>query len=372
MKILIVGNGSTAVDRESKEHYITKNTGEFLKALDNKIQPVFLQFNSVYDKDSNLLDFGLKQNNLKSEIFYNKLNPICYFKLILLILKMDKIYLFYPGTLSRLVGLIGILLNKPIGLYIRGQYYNQDILDSFILKRTKFIFTISPSFAKELRSYCSKIEIIKPMINIKVKDFKKDRNYNVNNKWNFLFVGRVEERKGIYELLQIAKQLKDKNFSFCLNIVGGGDLLIETNKRLNELNLTNEVVLHGLISSKKALRALYNEANVFVFPSHDEGFPRVLYEAMASGLPIFTTFVGGISGRMEHLKNCIKLPVKQPYEAGSIICSYLKEPNVLKEVGVNGQKTLEKIIDGSLLPHENLLTEQLGINWMKTKSQKSF
>ena len=361
MKILIVGNGSTGIDSESKEHYITKNTGEFLKSVGNEFDIYFLQFQSVYNKDSNIVDFGLKVNSINSKIFSNKKNPVSYIRLIKLIVEMDQIYLFYPGSLGKLVGLFAGLLNKPMGLYIRGQFYNQDKIDRFILKKTNFILTISPLFAQDLLKFSSKVDVIKPMINIQQSDLKKDRIYNTPKKWNLLFVGRVEERKGIQELLQIAKNLKANNFDFSLNIVGGGDLFTETNTKIKELHLEDNVVLHGLVSDKDQLRALYNKANAFVFTSHDEGFPRVLYEAMASGLPIFTTFVGGISGRMEHLKNCIEIPVKNADAAGTIVSKYLKEEKVLEEIGKNGQKTIELIIGGSLLPHEDLFLKYINL-----------
>ncbi|MDT0294044.1 glycosyltransferase family 4 protein [Mesonia ostreae] len=359
MKTLIVGNGSIGVSNENNTAYITKNTGKFLKRLKTKFDIHFLDFQSKYDNNNNILNFDLNSNEISHAVFGNKRNPLSYFKLIYLISRVDYIYLFYPATLSRMVGMMAVILNKPFGLYIRGQYYNQNKTDRYILKRTKFILTISPSFAQDMYKFCRRVEVIKPMIDIDLRDFKRNRAYSLPEKWNLLFVGRVEERKGIYELIEIAEDLKANSIDFTLNIVGGGDLFVEVNKKIINSNLQEEIIVHGLISDKNQLKELYDKAHAFVFTSHDEGFPRVLYEAMASGLPIFTTFVGGISGRMKHLENCIEIPVKNANGAGAIISDYLTDEKMLEEIGRNGQKTLEKIIDGSLLTHEDLLVRNI-------------
>jgi glycosyltransferase involved in cell wall biosynthesis len=358
MNLLVVGNGSIGIS-ENSEFYINNHTGYFLLNLKRSHNVTFAQGSTKYNKDNNLQNFELEENEIEYSIL-PRTKTTAFFPAVLNLLKSsDFVYLFYPGTLSKVMALVAIVLNKPFGLYIRGQYYNQNKIDRVILKKAKFILTISPSFAKDLLQFCTKVEVIRPMIAIEQSDLKRDRNYKTPKKWNLLFVGRVEERKGIRELLQIAKHLQSAKFDFCLNIVGGGDLFTETNKIIKELHLVEKVILHGLVSDKDQLRALYNDANAFVFTSHDEGFPRVLYEAMASGLPIFTTFVGGISGRMEHLRNCIEIPVKNADEAANIVSKYLTDEKILEEIGRNGQKALEKIIDGSLLTHEELLLKQL-------------
>ena len=69
-------------------------------------------------------------------------------------------------------------------------------------------------------------------------------------------------------------------------------------------------------SGKTDLMRFYRKAHIFIFPSYHEGFPRVLYEAMINSLPIVTTMVGGISGRMVDGENCIGIPAKS---AGAIV-----------------------------------------------------
>ncbi|REG77486.1 glycosyltransferase family 4 protein [Algoriphagus antarcticus] len=358
MKILVVGNGSIGVDNDSS-FFINNHTGYFLQGISEKHTVSFTQNTTIYDQNNNLQNFDLITHNLDFELLPNKKSLSFLPKLLSLVTNNEFLYIFYPGTLGKIIGLMAIMLRKPIGLYIRGQYYNQGIIDRIILKYSKFILTVSPSLSNDLLTFCDTVDVIRPMISIELDDLKLDRNYNSPQTWNLLFVGRVEERKGINELLHIAKHLKFNDFNFILNIVGGGDLFEEVKTNINQLGLQNNVILHGLISDKDELKAMYDDANAFIFTSHDEGFPRVLYEAMASGLPIFTTFVGGISGRMEHLSNCIEIPVKDSAKAGVIVNQYLDQVRVLEKVGKKGQETLQEIINGSLLSHADLLLKNL-------------
>ncbi len=364
MKLLIVGNGSIGVHDKS-HYYINNHTGYFLKRLGKTCSVTFAENSTKYDLNNNLQNFDLNEHNINYVILPKKRKLSFFLKVILLIKKHDVIYLFYPGSTSKFFALLAILMNKPFGLYIRGQYYNKNNFDNYILTKAKFILAVSPTIVHDVSKNCLKVEVIKPMISIQIKDFMLDRDYSLPEIWNLLFVGRVEERKGIYELLDIAKNLKTEGLSFTLNIVGGGDLFSNISEKINTLNLQDEIILHGLISSKVELKKLYDNANVFVFTSHDEGFPRVLYEAMASALPIFTTFVGGIPGRMENLNNCIEIPVKNSFESSRIISENLRNNKLLEEIGSNGQETLRKVIDGSLLSHEDLLlkcVDELKVN----------
>lgn len=359
MKLLIIGNGSTGVDNASNKAYVNNHTAQFLIKLSDKVSVGFAQFTTIYNNNSNLQNYDITASTISNHNLLNKKHPLFLFRLIKVLLQYDFIYIFYPGTLGTLVGVIANLLNKPYGLYVRGEYFNNNRFDKGVLNNSKFMLTISPAFVTKLKKFCSNVQVIKPMISIKPKDLKQDRDYYNYKVINLLFVGRVEKAKGINELIEIAHHLKNNKFNFKLDIIGGGDLYEDISEVIKEKGLASYVTLHGQIADATQLQAFYNQANVFVFPSYHEGFPRVLYEAMASALPIFTTFVGGIPGRMKHLDNCIEIPVKDAEKSAIIITKYLKEKATLEKVGLNGLKTMANIIDGSLLDHEDLLLKTM-------------
>ncbi|GAA3757242.1 glycosyltransferase family 4 protein [Terriglobus aquaticus] len=96
-----------------------------------------------------------------------------------------------------------------------------------------------------------------------------------------LFVGRINQRKGLLYLLQALSQLSDVNLH--LTICG---------RVVDDLQLfrpfADRITLRPSVSAKE-LAAAYQQADLFVFPSLAEGFGQVLLEALASGLPILST-----------------------------------------------------------------------------------
>ncbi len=108
----------------------------------------------------------------------------------------------------------------------------------------------------------------------------------------FLYVGWLIEEKGIQDLKEVIFEnegLKKHTFIF----VGSGSLFDEMAKFIKDKNITN-IILKGWLSEEEVVEE-YKKADVFIFPSHLEGFPNVVLEALNYRLPIITTNVGGVS-----------------------------------------------------------------------------
>jgi glycosyltransferase involved in cell wall biosynthesis len=82
------------------------------------------------------------------------------------------------------------------------------------------------------------------------------------------------------------------NRHWILIVAGGGSELEAAKALVQRLGLAIRVIFLGNVSNRD-IPALYSVANIFVHPTYTEGFPRVLIEAMAAGLPIVTTDAGG-------------------------------------------------------------------------------
>ena len=76
------------------------------------------------------------------------------------------------------------------------------------------------------------------------------------------------------------------------NIIGNGDEMFDIFNMAREMKKEGIVIFHGEMSNKDVL-AFYQDSDIFLMPSYREGFPRVLLEAMACGLPIVSTDAGG-------------------------------------------------------------------------------
>lgn len=110
---------------------------------------------------------------------------------------------------------------------------------------------------------------------------------------NFLFVGRFHPQKNLHVLLeQISRLKQSSDKAFQLHLVGNGPLEEELKEYVDKLNLNDRVVWHGWLS-KEALRDLHQKSDVFINPSHYEGLPNAVLEAMASGLTIIVSDIPG-------------------------------------------------------------------------------
>jgi glycosyltransferase involved in cell wall biosynthesis len=114
-----------------------------------------------------------------------------------------------------------------------------------------------------------------------------------------LYVGRIAAEKGLGDLIEALRLLSNTpgNKVARLTIVGWDSQGEgERIRRLaRALNVRDQIDFLGHVEYGPALFQQFVDADLFVLPSHAEGTPRVLVEAMAFGLPIVATNVGGIS-----------------------------------------------------------------------------
>jgi glycosyltransferase involved in cell wall biosynthesis len=275
------------------------------------------------------------------------------------ILRSDFVYIFFPGTLGTVAGLLCSLLGTPYGLYIRGGRFRERRLDRRVVRKAAFALTVSPVLQRQIEAFCGTAGVIRPMVTITHEDaFERPVLVAPPTVWELLFVGRLEVDKGIRELIQAVEALRLRGFPFRLRLVGGGPLFHELWAQLKDEPLGANVKMVGLVSDKAELMRFYRNAHVFVFPSYHEGFPRVLYEAMINSLPIVTTMVGGISGRMVDGENCIGIPARSADAIVEAIERVTGDIRLLNALGRAGQKTVLDVL-GNSQPHWQLFTEHL-------------
>lgn len=112
-----------------------------------------------------------------------------------------------------------------------------------------------------------------------------------------LFVHWLSERKGAHYLMPIFKKLgenyKLKTINYRLLVVGDGPYRKKLEQEIRGNNLEDKIKLLGAIPNQDILK-YFIMADVFLMPSCEEGFPRVLIEAMAAGLPYVASDIGGV------------------------------------------------------------------------------
>jgi len=119
---------------------------------------------------------------------------------------------------------------------------------------------------------------------------------------NLLFVGVVEERKKIKELIDVVSNKQIGNKKITLNVVGGGDFLESLTSYVADLKINN-VIFHGPIYDQMVLKKFYFQADLFVLPG-DGGLG--ILQAMLYGLPCICCSADGTEedyfGDLKHLR----------------------------------------------------------------------
>ena len=113
-----------------------------------------------------------------------------------------------------------------------------------------------------------------------------------------LYHGRVDARKGVLDLLDAARQLRDEGERFRLLVSGIGPTYDETEAMIRTLDLGEHVEMTGYVEYER-VPDVYRRAAVFVSPTYAEGFSNTILEAMASNLAV-------VSCRSVGVVDCIR------------------------------------------------------------------
>jgi glycosyltransferase involved in cell wall biosynthesis len=125
----------------------------------------------------------------------------------------------------------------------------------------------------------------------------------------FCFVGRIAKEKGIEELVEAFEGLSSQQAGLHLLLIGP---LEKENGPVSELTL-EKIRVHKNISAPGRVddvRPFLNASDIFVFPSYREGFPNVLMQAGAMGLPSIASDINGCNEIIHEGQNGLLVPVK--------------------------------------------------------------
>jgi glycosyltransferase involved in cell wall biosynthesis len=114
-----------------------------------------------------------------------------------------------------------------------------------------------------------------------------------------LFVGNITALKGVDTSLKAIKAAKDQGIEVFLDIIGRGPFLDRCKEISRNLQVSANVSFQGFVPFGEGLFEAYRASHVFLLPSLSEGTPKVVVEAMAFGLPIIASRVGGIPDLVE-------------------------------------------------------------------------
>ena len=165
------------------------------------------------------------------------------------------------------------------------------------------------------------------------EDFESLSNFRHKSKnINILYLGNVSKAKGVWEVVEAYKILSKhgglQNLK-CI-IAGDGQELTGLVSISRVQNL--DIAFPGYVKEKQKT-ATFKNAHLYVFPSlHGEGMPNSLLEAMAFGLPVITTRVGGIPDFFEDGKMGLFLENREPEHIAEKIRYLLERPELMRQM----------------------------------------
>ncbi|SMM98274.1 glycosyl transferase, group 1 family protein [uncultured Candidatus Thioglobus sp.] len=283
------------------EKHIAELSKEQLK-LKHNVSIYFNQGNTVTSNDVRIMGW-MSIGNIKPQF----IGFILFYFAVLVKLKLNgKNFdvLHIHGDYSSLIfaGFIKKIINaKILALSIHDKldhkYIKQKIFFRLI-KKVNLIFTCGYDTAKYVESICSKeTKVIPRPSGIRDVFFENfDKNFD-NSNFTIITVSNLMEKKNVKLILKIAQQLNAYNFV----VIGDGPCRNSLESDIIKLKINNLKLL-GHQNTSKVVYHLH-KADCFLLTSTAEGMPTSILEAMACGLPIVTSDIGGITNLIKNGKN---------------------------------------------------------------------
>ena len=257
--------------RVDKKQVIRRKFGQYLSVRFQKKLAKYLIKNNIkyiisYDTNSSVLFDILKKKAPHTILIIDNAHPCRNY-----LYKVYNEMLETSGPFIRTYEACGYLLDKRVAETFGEEAKKADI------------HIVASSFSKQAAIFNGIPEdhiIVAPygVDNKAFHPWKRDYNHRLK----ILFVGEINQRKGIYQILEAAKQLQPKGIEF--NLIGTGRELAP------ELYKSYEPYVNflGRVSFEK-LQEMFGTSHIFIFPSMGEGFGLVIPEALSSGLPVIAS-----------------------------------------------------------------------------------
>jgi glycosyltransferase involved in cell wall biosynthesis len=155
-----------------------------------------------------------------------------------------------------------------------------------------------------------------------------------------LSVGRLSREKAHLDLLHGFKRLQETNPEILcrLVIVGNGPERARLEAAAESLGCQDRVVFTGQVND---VRPFYALADVFVLPSHSEGSPNVLLEAMEANVPVIATAVGGVPEMVENDNSALLVPLGDHLELAASIARLLTDTAVAQRLTTSAASLID-------------------------------
>jgi glycosyltransferase involved in cell wall biosynthesis len=244
-----------------------------------------------------------------------------------------------------------------------------------LVRRTLEKATAVIALSEHWRAYLARIVpaarvvVVPNMVDAAAVQAGIERSGAARSPGGILFLGEIGKRKGIYDLVCALAQIAAAHPGARL-VAGGSGELDQVRRLARELGVEANLELPGWVSGDAKARLLA-EAAVYVLPSYNENLPVSILEAMAAGLPVVSTRVGGIPDAVRHGMDGFLIEPGAKEDLAEHVVRLLRDPALRRRLGANGrQRALEQFSPAAVLaPLEQLYSAICGPSSAPTASR---
>jgi len=263
---------------------------------------------------------------------------------------------------------LALVTRRPVILHLHGggfiQFYQgcgalRKRIVRLMLERVVRVVTVADYWRAELQRIAPRAKLLRIYNPLSAADLLVDCS-RAHASMRVLFLGRLTRQKGVDDLLLAFAEVYGEHPSSRLDLCGDGDAEQFT-CRAQALGIADAVQLHGWVTGDRK-RELIREAGVYVLPSHVEGMPMSLLEAMAAGLPVVATAVGGIPELVRPGLDGYIVPAGDPVSLAGALVSLLGDGEQRRRMGAQGcQRVAADFTPGKILSQVEALYRDLGL-----------
>lgn len=232
-------------------------------------------------------------------------------------------------------------------------------LEKWILKKMDRYIVLSEYSAQKLSEHVPTEKIVKIPGSINLKDWLPKADFIDKPNIKFLCVRRLDPRMGIDILLKGFANLVKEHPNCELNIIGTGRYEAFLKELAESLGIKEQCCFLGRVPDEELLKAMHNHDCMVIPTLQLEGFGMVVLEALATGLPVLATRVGGLSEfeKYEEVFHTIEQPTVEDLTEGLkwTIQHYYGAKDIAKKCRrvVEDNFATEKVIDSLIRVYRN-------------------
>lgn len=169
---------------------------------------------------------------------------------------------------------------------------------------------------------------------------------NENESIQFLYIGRIMKDKGIFELLEAAREIKQRYPAVTFKIIGHGNL----KEDIAKVEAADREGIIQYLGKQSDVRPYIRESHATILPSYHEGMANVLLESAAAGRPILASKVPGCKETFDEKITGFGFEARNPESLVKTIAQFIELPyNLKRDMGIAGREKMENEFDRTII-----------------------